>query len=290
MKKILSVSGLFFMALLLTAAIAFTFGTDAVNTFAGVAGVFGTVHIAGALGFLPMPANVLGAYVGAPGAGTSDGSAGVQVINSERDRGSFMSVKTDPQYAGKNITPSLLRLEAVITNDSRIVFKTFFGDGASVAPTEVRLDRNDKFVITDIGLYLMKQTKTKPGSGRLVSYPNITEFGAAAAGFLENIFNGTLGITLNRTKWLPVFDTQRFLKVGQTQQSASTNRDQRSLRETMVKLTPHIEIDGSGTNEIEVQFPSYAGWDGATPAVAGDEHRAVLYCHGLLIIGGSANT
>ena len=94
---------------------------------------------------------------------------------------------------------------------------------------------------------------------------------------------------MNKKQWISALDTQRFLNVPETQQSAGTNRDMFSLFKKLYRLTPHIEIDGSGTNEIELQYPTYAGWAGAS-ATVGTDNKAVLYLHGLLISGGSANT
>lgn len=272
---------------MLSAGIVAGYHTDPATTLTAVALFNASFYALTFYGIIPMPQGVLGDYVGAPGVSTESGGAGVQVINSERARGAFMSYRTKPEYAGKKIVQGFLRLEAVIRNtDGKLIFRTFTGDGTTVAPTEERLDRNDKFVITEIGLFLCKQVDGQSG-GRLHSYPNATDFGAAAP-FLESIFHGRLGIVINREKFLPSLDTQRFLRVPETMQSGAGNRDQFRLESNLVKLTPHIELDGSGTNEIEVSYPTYAAWAGAS-ATAGTDHKAVLYCHGLLITGGSNN-
>lgn len=269
----------------LSAGITAAFHTDIHNTVLGVALFQAALSFVTYFNIIQMPKGVLGEYIGAP---TSEG-AGVQVINSERERGAYMAYATKPEFAGKDISPSFLRLEVDITNsNNKLTFKTYVGDGTTQNPTEKRLDRNDKFIITKIGLFLLMQLPAK-SNGRLHAYPNLTDFGAAAAADLESIFNGELSITINRKKWLPSLDTQRFLKIPETQQSAGTNRDQRSLHHLMENLTPHIELDGSGTNEIEITYPSHAAWAGATPVVGGNTHRAVLYIHGLLIVSGSSN-
>ena len=274
--------------LLLSAGLSAAFHTDPHSTLMAVGSFNLLFYSLTSYGIINLPANALGSYVGAPGVSTESGGAGVQVINTERARGAYMSYRTRPEYDSKDISPSFLRLEAVITNTSNIIrFNTFVGDTSNVATTETRLDRNDKFVVTEMGLFLLKQLQGQSG-GRLHSYPNATDF-AAAAPFLESLFNGILKMTMNKKQWISALDTQRFLNVPETQQSAGTNRDMFSLHKKLYRLTPHIEIDGSGTNEIELQYPTYAGWAGAS-ATAGTDHKAVLYLHGLLISGGSANT
>ena len=290
MKKLGLFLTLFSVTLLLSVGIVSVFQTDVATTTACVGLFEASFYALTKFNIIPMPAGILGEYIGAPGA-SSSGGAGVQVINSERNRGAFMTLRTNPEYAGKDITDSYLRFETLISNASnKLSFKTYVGDGTTQTPTEKRLDRNDKFMITSWGFFLIAQPVGK-SNGRLHSYPNLTDFtplNALVAPDLESIFNGELVVTVNRKKVIPAYDMQRFLKVPETQQSAATNRDQRDISKALVPLTPHVEIDGSGTNEIEITFPSHAAWVGGTPA-AGFAHYGCLYAHGFLITGGSAN-
>ncbi len=289
MKKLGSFLSLFTITVLLSAAIVSIFNTDVAQTVAGVAAFECSFYALTYFNVIPMPHGILGEYIGAPGVNTSTGGVGVQVINSERARGAYMSYRTRPEYEGKDITSSYLRFETQITNgNNKLIFKTYVGDGTTQNPSERRLDRNDKFIITGWSFFLLKQPDGK-SNGRLHSYPNLTDFAVAGvADDLESIFNGEISITINRKKILPAYDMQKFLKVPETQQSAGTNRDQRDLRKLLNHLTPHVELDGSGTNEVEIVYPSHAAWTGGT-APATFKHYAVLYCDGLLITGGSAN-
>ncbi|MEO6539653.1 MAG: hypothetical protein ABIN74_01635 [Ferruginibacter sp.] len=275
---------------LFTVAVCFTAHTDPVATTATITALHGVVYAANYFGFISLPFNAFGEYVAGVG---SDGSAGVTVINSERARGAYMHIATNPKYAGKRVVQSYLRLEATIKNNANIItFKTFEGDGASVYGTEVRLDRNDAFVITDMSVKLLKQDIANlKTNGKLHAYPNITVFGAAAAADLFALYQGYLTFTINKTKELVSFDCQRFLQIPRTQQSGAANYDDvNGGKAGFVKLTPHITLDGSGTNELELKYPSYAAFAGGTSLDVGFEHRAVLYLKGLLITGGSANT
>jgi hypothetical protein len=116
----------------------------------------------------------------------------------------------------------------------------------------------------------------------------------AATGFvpadLKAIWHGWLSIEIGRVKKMVAFDTQRFLHVPETQQTGATNYDQKvGKKDGFVRLTPQIVLDGSGTNDLSVTFPSFNGWSGAS-VTAGTQHRLCLYFRGLLVTGGSANS
>ncbi|RTL56241.1 MAG: hypothetical protein EKK37_17360 [Sphingobacteriales bacterium] len=232
---------------------------------------------------------IAGAYVGA--VKMNDGETGIQVISQERDRAIYEHNSSQKRFEGKAMTPSYLRLEATIKNSvNSFQFKTFEGDGATVYATEKRLDRNDAFIATQLAVKLLQQdVANAKTSGRLHSYPNLTAFTAAQATDLEAIYNGYLQFTINRVKKFVALDTYRFLNVPITQQSALTNRDSLDYKTGFQKLTPQVVLDGSGTNELELFFPTYAGWAGAS-AVAGTEHRVVLFLRGFLVTGGSQNS
>ncbi len=234
--------------------------------------------------YIPLPTGILGSYVGAAGEGK------ISVISSERDRATYEHNKTDPMYAGREMTQSYLRLESTIVQGKNILtFKAFEGDGTTVYPTEKRLDRNDAFIIDKIAVMLVKQDVANlKTNGELSTYPNQTIFGATAAADLFSIYMGDLRISIGRSKKLVALDLLRFLTIPQTQKSASTNYDQKDYKAGFVNLTPQIRLDGSGTNELEIQFPAFVGWAGHS-ATSGTEHRVVLYLRGLLVTGGSMN-
>lgn len=237
-----------------------------------------------------LPSTALGVYVGATPMAGEDGS--VAVITSERERATYEHNKVQARFAGKNMTQGYLRLEATITgNNNKLSFKTYDGDGTSVYPTERRLDRNDAFIADKVAIFLLKQDiANRKTNGRLHTYPNVTEFGATAAADLESIYNGELSVTIGRVKKLVGFDLRRMLYVPQTLQSAAGNRDSYcGQKGGFAKLTPQLVLDGSGTNEIEINYPTFAGWAGYS-AVAGTEHRIVLIFRGLLVTDGSQNS
>ncbi len=234
----------------------------------------------------------LGAFVGATK--MTDGETGIQVISDERERAIYEHNSSQSRFKGKAMTPGFLRLEQEIVNSKNsFSFVTYGGDAASVYATERRLDRNDAFIATEVGLFIIRQdVANNKTNAELNSYVNLTTF-AASAGFvpadLKAIFNGSLSVEINRVKKMVAFDTYRFLENPFTQQTGATNYDSKQGKKTgFVKLTPQIVLDGSGTNDLTVTFPAYNGWAGAS-VTAGTQHRLVLYLRGLLVTGGSSN-
>jgi hypothetical protein len=179
MKKKYSFAILFAAIALITAGIVYAFNTPVALTAGAVTSANVVLYSLSTLGIINIPAGALGAYVGAPGADTPQG-VGVQVISGERSRAAYMTYKTNPEFSGKEITPSYLRFEALLVNgQNKIVFKHYVGDGTTSTPTERRLERNDKFGITEIGFFILRQADGKTG-GDLISFADAQVFGVSA--------------------------------------------------------------------------------------------------------------
>lgn len=280
MKRLKTILTFAVFTFLIAAAVSAIGGSPETALFIGVA-----INLASSL--IPYQAGVLGVYVGS---GTSsDGVAMVQSLVTDVERAAYLVHSTSQRFRNKKLVPGFLRLESVIKNtEGKITFRTFVGDGTTVKSTERRLDRNDAFIATSYRVGLLKQdTATGKTNGQIVYYPNITVFGAAAAADLWAVYQGFLRMNIDDKDELKGFPMQRFLDIPETQQTAGTNYDQRNAASGLVHLTPHIIIDGDKKNEIEVVFPTYAGFAGATPAVAGNEHFLVLELYGFEALQGS---
>lgn len=277
-----------FSTFIVLVALASAFTAAGTESLTAVAIAGGIVLISS---LVPAQKGVLGAYVGATGT-MSSGETNIQVITTERERAVLEHNRNRPEFAGRTLTPSFLRLESqILNNATKLRFPTFIGDGTTVYPTERRLDRNDDFIITQMGFFLLKQdTANNKTNAKLQSYPNITVFGAAAAADLMALYeSGVLRVNIDREDKFVALDLHRFLDIPETQQTAATNFDEfKGAKSGLINLTPQLVLKGNGTNEIEINFTSYAGWAGATSTTEGFTHRAVLYCSGLLVTGGSA--
>ncbi len=290
MKSLKSILSLFAITLLLASALAFGLETPPIETAAAVSLFVASFYCFTYFGIIPFPKDVLGVFMGVPGVSGSEG-VGIQVVSTERDRAIHLNNSLKTEYTGKKLVPGYLRLEAtIINNNGKLSFPTFTGDSNLVYLTEKRLNRNDAFIASEYGLFLLKQDiANKKTNGLLYSYPNRTIFGAATDDLMAIFMSGKLNMEIDKERWLPDVDCTRFLKFPQVQQSAAGNFDEWSLKKALMPLTPQFVINGNGSNEIKVEYDTYAGFAGAS-AVAGTEHRAVLYLHGFYIAEGNSKS
>lgn len=278
----------FFLVVLVTAT-ALVAGFDVQPITALSASMIGNVAITAIFyvvnHFRGLDQNVVGSYVGMnPGAGPQS----VQVINNDRYRSDYVIHATSERFSRSKLIPDILRLEAAFNNNNgKLTFNTFVGNAQTVTATERRLDRNDAFVALAWRVGLLKQADGTT-NGRVLTYPNITVFGAAAAAFLWSFYAGTLKMNIDNKDEVKNFPLSTFIDVPETQQTAGTNYDQFKGNETGIQACiPNIIIDGDKKNEIEIEFPIYGGWAGATPAAAGSTHYAVLELFGFKALNGS---
>lgn len=158
--------------------------------------------------------------------------------------------------------------------------------------SERRLDINDAFAITHIGLFLKREDSAKPGKGVLQTYPNNTVFALEALNLdpddLEAIYNGTLSIKVGEKTWVDAMSTTVFRSIRTTQQASASTKSEQVTLDGFVEAEPYITLDGSEQNEIVLNIPSYAGMllQNSTGG-AGQTVYVVLKCYGFLIKGGS---
>lgn len=111
--------------------------------------------------------------------------------------------------------------------------------GQAQSPTELRLNLQDAFYISEIMVYIAKAASSTDTAYRLATYPSPTVFstsGAAAA--LGNLYNGSLSLTINNRQVVPNSDLTKFLQVPQTQATGATN-------------SPIDQFDGGWANVVE---------------------------------------
>lgn len=232
-----------------------------------------------------MPQGVAGNYVGVnPGAGAQS----VQVINSDRWRADYLVHQTSERFKNSKLIPDTMRLECAFNNNNgKLTFNTFVGNAQTQTLTERRLDRNDAFVALAWRIGLLKQADGTT-NGRILTYPNITVFGAAAAAFLMAFYQGIVRMNIDNKDEVKAFPVGAFLEIPETQQTAGTNYDEyKGFSSGILPCVPNLIIDGDKKNEIEIEFPIYNGWAGATPSAAGSTHYAVLELFGYKALNGS---
>lgn len=127
-----------------------------------------------------------------------------------------------------SISNSELRLETVLTTQSAIRFFVPANQGTTLA-SEIRLNLNDAFVITHIGLFVSKVASATPTVNQVVNkkmYANPNPFifdGAAGDVNIAGIYNSSFSFTVNKKTYIPNLHTRSFLRYGDSQEGSATS-------------------------------------------------------------------
>jgi hypothetical protein len=149
----------------------------------------------------------------------------------------FLNASAAIKRAGMNpgkavLSSSYLRLETLInatSSPTNLRFDVLVNENTQQAtfPTQQKLNLQDAFVCSSIGLYLGCPATTTDSTFRLLSYPSVGNilgtagnFQAAQAAAAQVIYNGYLSLTINQRTILPYWDLARHLDIPQTQAAA----------------------------------------------------------------------
>lgn len=228
------------------------------------------------------------ADISAASISTASVSLASAALVGDRDRNIFNALRG--KYPSLMPAPSYLRVETTLQN-SRSNYLFDVKKNGNESATEVKLDRNDLFVITDLAFYIIAQDSTKVGREILETYNNETSFPAVVGppAFdpkdLEAVYNGKFSLKLGTIVNIEGMSMQHFKHVPQTQRSAATNRNQYSQRDASYALGSLIYLRGTNDITVSVDIPTYAGI--ALQAQAANvNHKLVFHPYGYLIKGG----
>jgi len=190
-------------------------------------------------------------------------------------------------YGKGSPQPSYLRIEQTLANNKTRYEFDIKTTGSELA-TEKKLDRNDIFVGTHLGIYLIAQVSTTIGLEILQTYPNLDIF-VTATGFTPNhlnvIYSGWLEIKIGQKVNVEAMDLNRFRFVPTSQQQAASNYINYSeySHEAYSYWHPNLfYLHGTQNIDIHVEFPAITG--AAYAAVAANtSNKIVLYPMGYLI-------
>lgn len=195
----------------------------------------------------------------------------------------------------KPVAPALsyLRQEIVLVNSQGLYTFTLSKDEQVTGKsTEQLLGRQDVFYVLDLGLKLLKEDKTKYGTGILQTYPNPTLFPDVATEFtnahLNLVYNGKLSARVDQKILFDAIPTNKFYKVPQTLQSGTIPLSQKDPKDGFIEMEPYLILSGKRKNEIELKIPTFNGnlfAAGTTLAATGVEHKVVLEAEGFLVPG-----
>lgn len=194
---------------------------------------------------------------------------------------------------GSLVQDSFLQLEIPLANNTN-VYKFGVNSTDTRPPqraSETRLNNNDAFCITQIGLYIKNEDPAKPGSGTLQSYPNISVFPDEALNLanadLEAVFNSQLSIKVGDTVFANGIDMRPTRTVRTTQQTSATNESEQLGDDGQIPNEPVMTLDGSKKNDVAVTIANWAGQLIQYSAGHGTNVYLVLKFWGFLITNGS---
>lgn len=166
-------------------------------------------------------------------------------------------------FPGQNInqfkcTQSYLRLElALATTITNYQFQILNQTTGSQFNTEQRLNLQDSFVVSSLGIFLAHPSGTTDTTFELDTYANTVKYTNAAA--MNAIYNGQLQIKINNDVVVPAWDLQQHFYRPQTQETAAANSplDQKRLSEdSMSAVEPNIIAIGSKNTQISIVLPT----------------------------------
>jgi hypothetical protein len=171
-------------------------------------------------------------------------------------------------FPGKNIlsdfklTQGYLRLaQLMVLNTGLYTFPVLVNDQGNTLNIERRLNLQDTFVVSELGIFVSTPASAVDTAYRLQTYPNQVLFGAANANALRALYNsGSLSIIVNNTVYTPGWDVLRHLCQPETQQTAalgagSPDDEIDGSRDGYYPMEPNFNLIGSKNNVIQISMP-----------------------------------
>jgi len=177
------------------------------------------------------------------------------------------------------LSQSYLRFEQLLTDTTQLikfpVLVNQTSSGAAIRNTEVRLNLQDAFIVSDIQFYLAAAGSLTAVNFVLDTYPNSVTYPTGAAN-LEVIYNAYLNIGVNNRTIVPRMSMQKFRQVPQTQLTADVISpiDQYDGTQSVI-VEPNIVFNGQKQTDVSVVLPGAIGTVDANTYL-------VMICNGLL--------
>lgn len=187
-------------------------------------------------------------------------------VNARRE---YSAIKKQLEKIGKGnarLTASSLFLEQNINPQTRDYnFAVLQSDNNPAPfPTEIRLNINDEFIITEIGVFIEAFIATgTPPTASAVLFPYApAEIGTGANHILNRLWQGKMKIDVNNITYVENWDLQRHHKIPRTQFQdtsagipASLFPSMDNLEDGMVQMVPMITLSGAKKNNININLP-----------------------------------
>jgi len=141
---------------------------------------------------------------------------------------------------------------------------------ANLANDEIRLNLNDEFIITQLGLYLEAEFGSVNTTGvfvpngvkKLFTYSPM-QLNAVEGQKVQNFFAGQFQISVNNIVYLDKFDTRKMEFVPRTQldnfQAVAYGSLQDSVnfsKDSMYSIEPLLTLSGAKKNQLQLSLPT----------------------------------
>ncbi len=196
----------------------------------------------------------------------SYGRAKAAVYNSFIQSGYTPSAAADAT-ANAVLAQSYLRLEQpLLTTQNQLNFPVLVNAANANTPvraTEKRLNQQDSFFCSSIGIYLALAASATDTAFRLETFPNVNIFPNGAAGNetvmpLNNFYNGDMSLVINKSVIVPNYPLSNFLKVPFAQRLTTTaaNTSNEFDPGIVALLEPNWNLVGTKDNRILLNLPA----------------------------------
>lgn len=215
------------------------------------------------------------------------------IISPDRDRAIFSALQR--KLPGKIITPSYLRLEVLAQSGQSVYPFQIQKNVGNQSPTEVRLDLNDAFVGTKMGMYIFNDDLSLPGHAHLMTYPSPVQFPSEAGNVdpthLECWYNGSIYLKVGNIVYSETIACRKFRVVPQTQEQVFVTPEPGTLAQNdsydgLVDATPQFIFQGDEKTNLELHAPANATQK-VQYITAATRIKIALYFEGYLIPQGS---
>jgi len=193
-----------------------------------------------------------------------------------KSRVNFSLIKSNYNKIGKG-NVRLTQSSLFITKDidptkSNYDFDVLENQTQTLQPDEIRLNINDEFIVTDLGVYLYgtwtasTPENVKIGQGtQLLTYAPVELDGNAIVS--KNLYAGQLKIAVNNIVYLEKWDTRKHELVTRTQfatmlagTNVATMPSNDFSTDGMMAFSPLLTLSGAKKNDISIRLPqSIAG-------------------------------
>ena len=188
------------------------------------------------------------------------------MISSSMARFDFAKIKKSFDKIGKGnvrlTQSSLVLLQDIQFNKSVYTFPVLENDNATgIQPEEIRLNQNDEFIVTEIGVYLagkISQDADQVPGLFYHTYNVYNEQSGATNG--QSLYDGFLRIAVNNIVYVDRFDLRKCEKYQRTQWAernatelnGSTRASINMETDGNFPVAPMVVLSGSKKNEVQI--------------------------------------